>query len=268
MSRFGSLFPGPKPIIGVIHLPPLPGYPTSPGLAAVIEKALRDLAALETGGAAGALVENEEDRPHRVEASRETIAVMTRVTRELVLAARRVVVGAEILLNDPRASLAVASAAGACFIRTDYFVDRMTRPEYGGEMAIDPAGLLAYRRQIGADDVLILADIQVKYAAMIEPRSIGQSAKAAGHAGADAIVVTGALTGAAPRAADVREATEVGAGCPVLIGSGLAIDNAADLLSVADGALVGTSLKRGPSIDPVIVQTLVDIARRAGGRTR
>src|SRR5688500_1310131 len=119
-----------KTIIGVIHLPALPGYPQSPGLDAVIEKALKDQRAFEDGGVHGILVENEEDLPHRVVSAPETTAVMTRVTRELVLHARSAEVGIEILLNDPWASLAVALASGAKFIRTDYFVDRMSRPEH------------------------------------------------------------------------------------------------------------------------------------------
>jgi hypothetical protein len=168
MGRFTQLFPRPKPLIGVIHLPPLPGYAGSPGLERVIEKALEDLRALEAGGADGALAENEEDRPHQVEAAPETIAAMTRVSRELVLAARSAIVGVEIPLNDPWASLAVAMMSGARFVRTDYFVDPMERAEYGGPMRIDPVGLQAYRSRIGAESVLILADVQVKYARMME----------------------------------------------------------------------------------------------------
>ncbi len=162
MSGYLELFWRPKPIIGVIHLPPLPGYAESPGVEGVVEKALLDLAALEEGGVDGVLVENESDRPHQVEASAETVATMTRVACELTRASRRVVVGVEILLNDPEASLGVAHASGSRFIRTDYFVDPMERPEYGGEMKIDPEGLLSCRERIGAENVLIFADIQRK----------------------------------------------------------------------------------------------------------
>lgn len=262
MSRFNEMLPGWKPVIGVIHLPPFPGYPGSPGLAGMVDKALRDFAALEGGGADGALIENEEDRPHRVEAGRETIAVMTRVARELVIASRTAVVGVEILLNDPRASLAVASASGARFIRTDYFVDRMTRPEYGGEMAIDPVGLIEYRRQIGAEHVLILADIQVKYATMLEPRPLAESARTAEAHGADAVVVSGALTGDAPAMADILDARRGVSECPIVIGSGLDVRNVATLLAAADAALVGTSIKHGSVIDEGKVRALVGSARR------
>ena len=257
VGRFMELFPQRHPIIGVIHLPPLPGYPSSPGLGAVIEKALRDQVALEAGGASGILVENEEDRPHRVEARPETIAAMTRVARELVSAARRVPVGVEILLNDPWASLAVAAMSGAVFVRTDYFVDPMERPEHGGAMKIDPAGLLAYRDELRAHSVLILADIQVKYARLLEERSLGESARLAAWHRADAIIVTGSVTGEAPGALEIEAAKAGASGCPVLIGSGLDAANAQALLRRADGAIVGTSLKTGDHVDPAKVGRLV-----------
>jgi membrane complex biogenesis BtpA family protein len=261
MTRFRDLFPAPKPIIGVIHLPALPGYPQSRGLDHVIEKALRDLAALEAGGADGALVENEYDRPHRVLSAPVTTACMTRVTREVVAAARHCVVGIEILLNDPAASLAVAKASGARFIRTDYFVDPMERPEHGGAMHIDPEGVVAYRRRIGADDVLLLADIQVKYARMLVARGLDESARLAGAHHADAAVVSGNATGEPPTAADLALAKRGAGGLPVLIGSGTDIGNAAALLAIADGAIVGTSLKRDDDIAPEKVKALVERAR-------
>jgi membrane complex biogenesis BtpA family protein len=257
---FRSLFPAakPKPVIGVIHLPPLPGYETSPGLEFILAKALGDLAAIESGPLAGILVENENDRPHRVEAGRETIAVMTRVTRELVSRAGNSLVGIEILLNDPEASLAVAHAAGASFIRTDYFVDPMEREEYGGRMRIDPETLLRYRDRIGANGVLIFADIQVKYARLLVERTLTESARLARESGADAIVVTGRITGDPPRVEEI-EAAKAGAGeIPVLVGSGLDDSNASKILAIADGAIVGTSLKTGDNVDPDKVRALVE----------
>ena len=261
-SRFGDLFPAPHPLIGVIHLPPLPGFDGSPGIDAVIEKALADQRALESGGIGGVLVENEHDHPHEVLAAPSTIAHMTRVAAALVAQAS-VPVGVEILLNDPQASLAVAAAAGARFIRTDYFVDRMTRPQYG-EMAIDPSGLMALRARLGADRVLVLADIQVKYARMLEPRPLAESAALARASGADAVVVTGTATGHAPSTADIQSARDGAKGCPVLVGSGLDAANAAALFGGAAGAIVGTSLKTGDRVDVDRVRALVNIARRIG----
>ena len=253
VNRFRDRFGTSKVIIGMVHLPPLPGYPDSPGIERILRQATGDLAMLEDAGVHGVLVENEYDRPHRVKAEPETVAAMTRITRAVVQESDTAAVGCEILLNDPRASLAVARMARAAFIRTDYFVDRMTRPEYG-EFDIDPDGLLDYRLSIGADDILILADIQVKYATMVKPRPLAESAREARERGADAIVVTGDRSGDAPTAEQLRSAAQ---GVPVLVGSGLTADNAAELLAACDGAIVGTSLMTDHSVDADKVATLM-----------
>ncbi len=258
MSKFRDLFQNSKAIIGMIHLPPLPGYPDSPGIEYAIRHATGDLHALEEAGVDGVLIENEYDRPHRVNAAPETIAAMTRIARAVVQESDSARVGCEILLNDPRASLAVARMSGASFIRTDYFVDRMTRPEYG-EFDIDPEGLLQYRTAIGADKVLILADIQVKYATMIKPRPLAESAKLAYEMGADAVVVTGSKSGNAPTIESLRQAAQ---GCPVLIGSGLTPKNAKRLLQACDGAIVGTSLMKDRFVDPASVAALMSQVER------
>jgi membrane complex biogenesis BtpA family protein len=240
-SRIERAFGTSAPLIGVVHLPPLPGYPDCPGMPALIAHARADLEAFERGGLAGVLVENEHDRPHRVEAARETIAAISVITYELVRAAGTIAVGVEILLNDPEASLAAAVAAGAAFIRTDYFSDRMARPEHG-EMRIAPAELLAYRAHLAASEILVLADIQVKYAELLEPCTLRASAARAAAAGADAIVVSGTRTGEPPSITELTDARAGAAGVPVLVGSGLDAGNAASLLGVANGAIVGTSL--------------------------
>ena len=253
------------PLIGVVHLPPLPGYPGCPGMPALIEHALADLEAFEGAGLHGVLVENEHDRPHRVEAGRETIAAIAVIAHELVRAARQIAVGVEILLNDPEASLAAAAVAGAAFIRTDYFSDPMARPEYG-TMRIAPEKVLAYRAALDASQILVLADIQVKYATMLEPCTLGESAARAGASGADAIVVSGARTGEPPTLDELADARDGAAGVPVLVGSGLDAANAGALLRVADGAIVGTSLLEDGHATVARVGELVRAA--AGARSR
>ncbi|RLA37401.1 MAG: hypothetical protein DRR15_02150 [Gammaproteobacteria bacterium] len=260
MNRFRALFPGDKTIIGMIHLPPLPGYPESRGIDHVIQHAVADLHVLEQAGVDGVLIENEYDRPHRVTAEPETIAAMTAITRTVVQESNEVIVGCEILLNDPKASLAVARMSGASFIRTDYFVDAMTRPEYG-EFEIDADNLVIYRAAIDADDILILADIQVKYATMIRKRPLSKSAQLACEKQADAIVVTGDLTGDAPVVEHLREAARgvaaSGQDTPILIGSGLDAENATTLLADCDGAIVGTALMRDKAVDAASVSALM-----------
>jgi membrane complex biogenesis BtpA family protein len=260
VSSYRDLFPAARAIIGVIHLPALPGYPDSPGIAACIDKALADLEALEAGGADGVLVENEYDRPHMLLAARETIACMTRITSEVAAAARRCVVGIEILINDPEASLAVARASGARFIRTDYFTDPMERAEYGGAMKIDAPAVMAYRDHIGAGDVMIFADIQVKYARLMVPLSLDESARIAFDAGADAVIVSGDATGDPARVPDLVLAKQGAGDRPVLIGSGLDAANAPDLLAPCDGAVIGTALKEGAYIAPERVRAVMSAA--------
>jgi len=259
MTDFRKHFPGSKPIIGMIHLPLLPGYAESKGIDHAIRHAVADLHVLEAGGVDGVLIENEYDQPHRVLASAETIAAMSRITRAVVRESKSAVIGCEILLNDPKASLAVAKMAGASFIRTDYFVDRMTRPEYG-EFDIDPEALLEYRSAIDAENVMIFADIQVKYATMIEPRDLSESARLACEKGADALVVTGDASGDAPTADHLRDAAQCGT--PVLIGSGLHPDNAGALLAECDGAIVGTSLMKNKAVDSAALELLMSRVAR------
>lgn len=256
VSRVERAFGTSSPLIGVIHLPPLPGYPECPGMPALLEHALADLDAFERGGLHGVLVENEHDRPHRVESARETTAAMAVIARELVRASRTIAVGVEILLNDPEASLAAAVAAGAAFIRTDYFADPMARAGYG-LMRVAPDEVLAYRAAIGGAQIAVLADIQVKYAQMLEPCTLAESAARARAAGADGVVVSGERTGEPPSPAELADARLGAAGLPVLIGSGLDPENAARLLRVADGAIVGTSLLRDGHAEIDAVERLV-----------
>jgi len=265
MSRFRQVFSKDKILIGVCHLPPLPDYPDSPGSDALCRHAQDDLATLEAAGFDAILIENEYDRPHRVKAEPTTVEAMTAVTQSVCEAAASVVVGCEILLNDPCASLDVCKASGARFIRSDYFIDRMSRPEYG-EFEIDSEGLLEHRDKLGLSDVAILADIQVKFATMVEKRPLRESARMAALGEADAIVVTGDETGSAPTVYQLRDAragvVASGRDVPVLLGSGLDTLNAYDLVAECDGAIVGTSLMRNRRIDGQQARALVEEIQR------
>ena len=241
MSRFRETFPHPTPLIGMIALPPLPGYAAFTSVDALVDAALTDLAALEAGGVDGVLVENDFDQPHTLVVGAEIVAAMTRVTREVVQRAR-VPVGIEVLLNDWRGSLAVAAAAGASFIRLDFFVDRVRSTL--GVIEPEPAAIIAYRDAIRAGHVLLFADLQVKYSTPVDgPKPIEQSAREAAAAGADAVIVTSHETGIGPHPDDLRAAHA--GGVPVLIGSGLSATNAPVLAPLADGYIVGTSLRSG-----------------------
>lgn len=246
-----------KTIIGMIHLPPLPGYEHHPGMKAVVKKALQDLFLLEEGGVNGVLIENENDHPHQMKPGPEIIAAMTHVASEVVKHAR-VPVGVQVLLNDPEASLAIAQATGAAFIRTDYFVDKMWRDGYG-IMKINPTQLMRFKKKIGAKKTKIFADVQVKYAKLLEKgKTISQSTKQAINAGADAIVVTGDVSGQTPQLQDLKEAKSAASNVPVYVGSGFSVQNAKQLLKCSDGAIVGTSLKTQGNVDVKKVKALME----------
>ena len=235
-------------IIGMIHLLSLPGYKKHPGMKKVVKQALKDLVILEKGGVNAVLIENENDHPHQVKAAPEIIAAMTIVVSKLVEKAQ-VPVGVEVLLNDPQASLAIAKISGAKFIRTDYFIDKMWRPKYG-EMEIDQKKLNAYKKKIKTDSIKIFADVQVKYAKLLEKgKTISQSVEQAIKAGADGVIVTGNFSGQAPKLKDLQEAKKAAKSFPVYVGSGFSIDNAQKLLPFCDGAIVGTSLKTKGKLD-------------------
>ena len=165
-----------RPLIGVIHLPPLPGYPESPGLAAVVAHALAELATYRVGGLDGVLVENEHDRPHRVEAGRETIAVMTAVTRALVAAADRPARRHRDPAQRP-GGLARRRTRLGRRLHPHRLLRRRDEPPGARRDAHRAGEVIAYRARIGAERVLVLADIQVKYAQMIAPRTLGESAR-------------------------------------------------------------------------------------------
>ena len=259
MARFSTLFPSPRPLIGMIALPPLPGYPAFTAIDALVETALADLAALEDGGADGVLVENDFDQPHTLVGGAEIVAAMTRVTEEVVRRAS-VPVGVEVLLNDWRASLAVAAVSGVCFIRLDFFVDRVRSK--AGVIEPEPSAITAYRRHIRAEHVQMFTDLQVKYSTMVDgPKPIAQSAREAAEAGADAVIVTGSETGIGPTVEDLRDARA--GGVPVLIGSGLNPTNAAHLAPHADGYIVGTSMRSGRTASDRVVPGLVRSMKRA-----
>lgn len=253
MSRFRSLFPMARPVIGMIALPPMPGYPAFTSIDAVVEAALADLERLEAGGVDGALVGNDFDQPHTMVGGAEIHAAMTRVTREVVARAK-IPIGVEVLLNDWRASLAVAAMTGARFIRIDFFVDRvMTKL---GPFEPEPEAILAYRQAIRAEHVQLYTDLQVKYTTMIDgPKPLAQSAREAEAAGADAVIISGTETGIGPDVADLQAAHA--SSLPVLIGSGLTPQNAPALLPFADGAIVGTSLRSGRHHSDRVVQSQV-----------
>lgn len=254
-----------RTLIGMVHLAPLPGSPRWSGsMAQVTEAALADARALLDGGIDALLVENYGDAPFapgRVEPA--TIAAMTVVAAEIRRAAPDAPVGINVLKNDARAALAIAGATGARFIRVSVHAGAVVADQ--GIVQSDAYATLRDRRLLDSD-VSIFADLQGKHTAPLAPVEIEQEARDLVHRGlADALIVSGRATGEATPLADVKRARSAVPATPLLIGSGVSADTVAELLSIADGVIVGTFVKRDGSVrnpvDPERVRRLVAAAR-------
>ena len=256
-----------RTIVGMCHLPALPGSPEYGGdRAAIRERALADASALAAGGVDAIVVENFGDAPfHPEDVPKHVVAEMT----ALVAACRDrvdVPLGVNVLRNDARAAVSVAAATGAAFVRVN--VHAGARLTDQGIVEGRAHETLRLRERLDAD-VAILADVAVKHSAPLADRSVETEVREAIERGlADGIVVSGPGTGEAVDASRLERAVEardaIGADAPVLVGSGVTADTVEDLLDVADGAIVGTALKEGGEttnpVDRDAVEAIVDRA--------
>ena len=255
-----------RTVIGMVHLVPLPGSPRWAGsMRDVIAAALADARALIDGGVDALLVENFGDAPFtpgRVEPA--TVAAMSVVAVEVRREFPRTRLGLNVLKNDARAALGVAAAVGAEFIRVNVHAGAVLADQ--GVVQSDAYGTLRDRRLLGVD-VAIVADVGGKHAVPLAPVETEQMARDLVHRGlADALVVSGAATGQATPLGEVKRVRSAVPDIPLLIGSGVTAETAAELLSVADGLIVGTSVKRDGDVrqpvDRARVEKLVAAARR------
>lgn len=233
-----------KPVIGMIHLLPLPGSPRWLGsMRDVVDRALADLDALLGGGVDGVLIENFGDAPfHPGTVAAETVAAMSVVAAEVVRSATDTRVGVNVLRNDAASALAVAAAAGCAFIRVNVHTGSMlTDQGWISGMAHDT---LRMRARLGTV-VAILADVMVKHAVPPPGLDIMTIARDTWERGlADGLIVTGPATGLATDPRRLRVVREAVPEAPLWVGSGATADDARALLAVADGIIAGSALQR------------------------
>jgi uncharacterized protein len=263
-SLLGDLFGVSKPIIAMVHLPALPGRPRhdrAAGMRPVVDAAARDLGALQAAGVDGLLFCNEADLPYQLGVGPETAAAMAAVIGEVSSEISRPF-GVD-LVWDPVASLAVARATGACFVRevfTGVYESDLgiMRPDFGS--------ICAYRAGIGADSVALLANITPEFASPLGQRTIADRARSAVYLGVDAVLISGPITGMATDTGQLRAAKAAVPRAPVLANTGVTADTVHEILAVADGAIVGTHLKRDGvtwnPVDPARAARLMTAARR------
>jgi membrane complex biogenesis BtpA family protein len=250
----------------MVHLLPLPGAPRFAGdAAAILTRALDDAGALAAGGAHGMMIENFGDAPFypgRVPAG--VVAHITRIAHEI---RRRfeLPLGINVLRNDARSALAIAHAVGAEMIRVNVLCGARVTDQ--GIVHGEAHELLRLRTSLGAQNVRILADVNVKHSAPLgPPRPLAaEIADLIERGGADAIIVSGEATGEAIDTAELRAANAAAGDTPVLVGSGATAETIGAILAHADGVIVGTSLKRDGSatnpVDAERVRALVAAAR-------
>lgn len=259
MRLFRTIFPAPWPLLGVVHLAPLPGSPRHElSMKEIAGRAEADAEALAAAGFDGVLVENFGDQPfHPDEVEPHTVSAMALLVARVLTVVRRTrpdgppPVGVNVLRNDARAAIAIAATTGARFVRVNVHTGAMVTDQ--GLLQGKAHETLRYRRALGAE-VAILADVLVKHAQPLAPAPVEALARDTFlRGGADALIVTGFATGEPAdlgRAARVRDAVDA----PVLLGSGFTSLNLPEARRVADGAIVGTWLKQRGEITNAVDQ--------------
>lgn len=265
-----QIFNTSNPIIGVVHLLPLPISPRWAGsLPAVIERAEQEATALAAGGVDGIIVENFFDAPFAKEQVDPAVVSAMTLIVDRIMNLVMLPVGINVLRNDARSAMAIATCVKAQFIRVNVLTGVMATDQ--GIIEGVAHQLLRYRRQLGSD-VAILADVLVKHARPLGTPNLTTAVQDTIERGlADGVILSGWATGSPPSLEDLELASAAAKETPVFIGSGANWQNVAKLMQAADGAIVASSLKRrgqiSEPIDPIRVSQFVEAARQ-GAATR
>ncbi len=265
MDCLSRIFGRSKPMIAMVHLPALPGrcgYDRQGGMSRIVDSIRYDLEALQRGGADGVMFCNEGDLPYSFQMSPAQVAAMAAAVG-MVRSEIAVPFGVN-LLWDPIASLAVAQATGARFVRevfTGAFESDM------GLFNTDCAAAFDFRQNIGGEDIAIFDNICPEFSRSLAGRTVAERARIAEYFRADAILISGVAAGSAVNTAELAEAKGAVRHTPVLANTGVRLENVAQILRLADGIIVGTALKVDGNtwnpVDPARVAALAAAVRAA-----
>jgi len=265
-----QIFKTPNPIIGVVHLLPLPTSPRWGGsLKAVINRAEQEATALASGGVDGVIVENFFDAPFsKNQVDPAVVSAMTLIMGRLMNLVT-LPVGINVLRNDAKSAIAIANCVQAQFIRVNVLTGVMATDQ--GLIEGQAYELLRYRRELGSD-VQILADVLVKHGRPLGSPNLTTAVQETIERGlADGVILSGWATGSPPSLEDLELASAAANGTPVFIGSGANWENIPTLMQAADGVIVSSSLKRRgrieQPIDPIRVSQFVEAVRRGASPT-
>lgn len=261
-----QIFKTGNPIIGVVHLMPLPTSPRWGGsLKAVIDRAEQEATALASGGVDGIIVENFFDAPFPKDAVDPAVVSAMSLVVQRLMNLVTLPIGLNVLRNDAHSAMAIASCVQAQFIRVNVLTGVMATDQ--GLIEGQAHQLLRYRRELGSD-VKILADVLVKHARPLGSPNLTTAVQETIERGlADGVILSGWATGSPPSLEDLELASAAATGTPVFIGSGADWENIPRLIQAADGVIVSSSLKRrgriDQPIDPIRVSQFVEAMRRS-----
>lgn len=241
MEWISELFKTEKPVIAMAHVPALPGtprYDEKGSINALISHVKEDVMHLIEGGVDAIMFCNEDDRPYVFEAGIEQIAAMTRVVTET--APKKIPFGVDFLW-DPMAAIAIAHATGASFIR------EVLTGTYESDMGFwspNAGQVLRFRRNIGAQNIRVFFNVEPEFCSSLGGRLPALRAKSVVVSSlADVILVSGPMAGEEPQLSAIQEIKSAVPETPVFLNTGAKINNVGDFLKVADGVIVGSSLK-------------------------
>lgn len=267
MTRFEQVFGRRKPVIAMVHLGAMPGTPlhdAAGGVQAILDGARADLDALQAAGVDAVMFGNENDRPYELKVDPASTATMAYVIGRL---RDRITVPFGVnVLWDPMATMALAAATGAAFVREIF------TGTYASDMGLwapDAGAARRYGARLGAD-VATLYNVSAEFAGSLDPRPLPDRARSAVFSSIpDAVLVSGAITGEAARMEDLEAVKRILPATPVLANTGVKHATVAEVLRIADGCIVGSALKHGgdtwAAVDPERAKDFMDRARAARG---
>jgi membrane complex biogenesis BtpA family protein len=257
-----KIFPQPKPIIGMVHLPASPGQPQAipkPDIKSVIASVSADIKALQDGGIDGLLFCNESDLPYTTKLNSE-VGAWTTFLVGAVYDQIKIPYGVN-LLWDPVASIEAAAGCGATFVREimcGSFVSDM------GVLAPDPAVVTQTRTRLKADHIALFTNIVPEFASAMEGRTVAQRAKAAEYFGFDAILISGPVAAVAFSEEDLLAAKAAAKNTPVFANTGVNAQTVAKTLTLADGVISGSAMKLdGKTFNPVDPKRVIELVTAA-----
>ncbi len=265
-AKFKAVFGNGKPVIAMVHFAALPGSPlhdAKAGIAGIVDGARKDLAALQKAGVDAVMFGNENDRPYEFTVDPASTAAMAFAIGTL-RSEIKVPFGVNVLW-DPMSSMALAAATGASFVR------EIMTGTYASDMGPwnpNAGAALRYRDRLGRSDVAVLYNVCAEFAYSLDRRSLADRARSAVFSSIpDAILVSGAITGEAAEMSDLIDVKKALPETPVLANTGVKHATVAGVLQVADGVIVGSSLKYDGNtwnaVDPDRAAEFMRIVRQA-----